>query len=79
MQSRDRYLTLRGGVASATGLSVIVTCLAFSATAGAQVKAKAKPKAEGAAAILEKMSKAATGTAKDCCTASAGNPDRGKG
>lgn len=61
MLSRDRCPAFRGCVVSAAGVSVIVTCLAFEPPARAQVKAKGK--AEGAAAILEKM-RTAAGTAK---------------
>ncbi len=63
MQSRDRCLAFRGAALSAAGVFVIVACLANPGTARAQVtvkeKEKAKVKAEGAAAILEKMRGAA--------------------
>jgi hypothetical protein len=65
MQSLDRCLAFRGAAVSAAGVFVIVMCFAFPGTARAQVtvKEKAKVKAEGAAAILEKMRRAA-GTAE---------------
>ncbi len=64
MQSRERRLAFRASVVSVTGVSVILACLAFTGTARAQVKVKGKAgakdaKAEGVAAIIEKMRSAA--------------------